>query len=148
MASLNKAQIIGNLGRDPEVAYLPSGEAVAKLAVATTEGWKDKSGERKEETTWHRVTFFGRLAEVCSEYLSKGSAVYVEGKIKTRKYTDKDGIERYATEIVGNSMQMLGGRDGAQRESSPREPTQRPAQTRHQAPRQDSGPFEDDSIPF
>lgn len=113
MASVNKVIIIGNLGRDPEVRYMPSGDAVATLAVATTDTWKDKStGEKKEQTEWHRISFFGRVAEVCGQYLKKGSAVYVEGSLRTRKYTDKDGVEKYSTEIRGETMQMLGGRAG------------------------------------
>jgi single-strand DNA-binding protein len=112
MASVNKVILVGNLGRDPEMRYLPSGEAVANLALATTDKYKDKSGQMVEQTEWHRVSFFGRVAEVCGQYLKKGSSVYVEGSLRTRKYTDKDGIERYATEIRGLSMQMLGGRSG------------------------------------
>lgn len=120
MASLNRATLIGNLGRAPETKYLPSGEAVTNIAIATTETWKDKtSGEKKEATEWHRVSFFGKLAEIAGQYLVKGSQVYVEGKIKTRKWTDKDGVERFTTEIVADTMKMLGGRpndgDGQQR---------------------------------
>jgi len=110
MASVNKVILIGNLGRDPEVRYLPSGDAVANLNIATTEKWKDKGGEQQEQTEWHRVAFFGRQAEICGEYLRKGSQVYVEGRLQTRKWTDKDGNERYTTEIRGDRMQMLGGR--------------------------------------
>jgi single-strand DNA-binding protein len=111
MASVNKVIIVGNLGRDPEIRYMPSGEAVATLAVATTDTWKDKTtGEKKTQTEWHRINFFGRTAEVCGQYLKKGSAVYVEGSLRTRKYTDRDGVEKYATDIKGDSMQMLGGR--------------------------------------
>lgn len=114
MASLNKATLIGNLGRDPELRYMPSGDAVATIAVATTEKWKDKqSGEQKEATEWHRVVFFGKLAEIAGQYLKKGAQVYVEGKIKTKKYTDKDGIEKYSTEITGEVMKMLGSRQDA-----------------------------------
>jgi single-strand DNA-binding protein len=113
MASVNKVIIIGNLGRDPEVRYLPSGEAVANFSVATTEKWKDKSGDMQEQTEWHRVSFFGRQAEICGEYLRKGSSVYVEGRLQTRKWTDKDGNERTTTEIRGDRMQMLGARGGA-----------------------------------
>ena len=112
MASVNKVILIGNLGRDPEVRYLPSGEAVANFSIATTEKWKDKSGESQEQTEWHRVSFFGRQAEICGEYLRKGSAVYVEGRLQTRKWTDKDGNERSTTEIRGDRMQMLGARGG------------------------------------
>lgn len=112
MASVNKVIIVGNLGRDPEMRYLPSGEAVVNLAVATTDKYKDKSGAMQEATEWHRVSFFGRTAEVCGEYLKKGSQVYIEGSIRTRKYTDKDGVEKYATEIRGDRMQMLGSRAG------------------------------------
>jgi len=112
MASVNKVILIGNLGRDPEVRYLPSGDAVANLNVATTEKWKDKNGEQQEQTEWHRVAFFGRQAEICGEYLRKGSQVYIEGRLQTRKWTDKDGNERYTTEIRGDRMQMLGGRAG------------------------------------
>ena len=112
MASVNKVILIGNLGRDPEVRYLPSGDAVANLNLATTEKWKDKNGEMQEQTEWHRVAFFGRQAEICGEYLRKGSSIYVEGRLQTRKWTDKDGNERYTTEIRGDRMQMLGARGG------------------------------------
>jgi single-strand DNA-binding protein len=113
MASVNKVILVGNLGADPETRYLPSGEAVANLRIATTETWKDKaSGEKKEATEWHRVSFFGRIAEVCGQYLKKGSQVYVEGRIQTRKWQDKDGQERYTTEIRGEEMKMLGSRQG------------------------------------
>ena len=112
MASVNKVILVGNLGRDPEMRYLPSGEAVANLAVATTDKYKDKSGQLVEATEWHRVSFFGRTAEVCGQYLKKGGQVYIEGSIRTRKYTDKEGVEKYATEIRGDRMQMLGGRSG------------------------------------
>lgn len=113
MASLNKVMLIGNLGADPEMRYLPSGDAVANIRIATTESWKDKaSGEKKEETEWHRVSFFGKLAEIAGEYLKKGSPVYVEGRIKTRKWQDKDGQDRYSTEVVADRMQMLGSRGG------------------------------------
>jgi single-strand DNA-binding protein len=112
MASVNKVILIGNLGRDPEVRYLPSGDAVANFSIATTEKWKDKGGEMQEQTEWHRISFFGRQAEICGEYLRKGSSVYVEGRLQTRKWTDKDGNERTSTEIRGDRMQMLGGRGG------------------------------------
>ena len=113
MASLNRVMLIGNLGADPEVRYLPSGDAVTNIRIATTESWKDKaSGEKKEETEWHRVSFFGKLAEIAGEYLKKGSPVYIEGRIKTRKWQDKDGQDRYSTEVVADRMQMLGSRGG------------------------------------
>lgn len=111
---VNKVILIGNLGRDPEVRYSPNGSAVANCTLATTESWKDKnSGEKQEKTEWHRVVFFGRLAEIAGEYLKKGSQIYVEGRLQTRKWQDKDGNDRYTTEIVANEMQMLGSRAGA-----------------------------------
>ncbi|MDP1979933.1 single-stranded DNA-binding protein [Undibacterium sp.] len=113
MASVNKVIIVGNLGRDPETRYMPSGDAMTSITVATTDSWKDKSsGEKKEQTEWHRITFFGKLAEIAGQYLKKGSQVYVEGSLRTRKYTDKDGVEKYATDIKADSMQMLGSRQG------------------------------------
>jgi single-strand DNA-binding protein len=113
MASVNKVILVGNLGRDPETRYSPDGAAICNVSIATTSQWKDKaSGERKEETEWHRVTFYGRLAEIAGEYLKKGRSVYVEGRLKTRKYKDKEGIEKYATDIIADQMQMLGGREG------------------------------------
>ncbi|WP_449413779.1 single-stranded DNA-binding protein [Pandoraea soli] len=115
MASVNKVILVGNLGADPEVRYMPSGDAVANIRLATTDRYKDKqSGEFKELTEWHRVSFFGRLAEIVNEYLKKGSAVYIEGRIRTRKYQAQDGTERYSTEIVADQMQMLGGRSGGE----------------------------------
>jgi len=113
MASVNKVIIVGNLGRDPETRYMPSGEAVTSISVATTDKWKDRqTGEQREATEWHRISFFSKLAEIAGQYLKKGSQVYVEGRLKTRKYTDKDGVEKYATEIVADTMQMLGSRQG------------------------------------
>jgi single-strand DNA-binding protein len=113
MASVNKVIIVGNLGKDPEVRYMPSGSAICNITVATSRQWKDKtSGERQEETEWHRVALFDRLAEIAGEYLKKGRPVYIEGRLKTRKYTDKDGVERYTTEIIAAEMQLLGGREG------------------------------------
>jgi single-strand DNA-binding protein len=113
MASVNKVILVGNLGADPEVRYMPSGDAVANIRLATTDRYKDKqSGEFKEMTEWHRVSFFGRLAEIVNEYLKKGSSVYIEGRIRTRKYQAQDGTDRYSTEIVADQMQMLGGRSG------------------------------------
>jgi single-strand DNA-binding protein len=104
--------LIGNLGRDPETRYTTGGDAIANLNIATTEQWKDKSGEKQEKTEWHRVVLFGRQAEIAGEYLKKGRSVYIEGRLQTRKYTDKDGVEKYSTEIVGDRMQLLGSREG------------------------------------
>jgi single-strand DNA-binding protein len=113
MASVNKVILIGNLGRDPEVRYATSGSAICNVTIATSRQWKDKtSGERQEETEWHRVVFYDRLAEIAGEYLKKGRPVYVEGRLKTRKWTDKDGVEKYTTEIVASEMQLLGSREG------------------------------------
>jgi single-strand DNA-binding protein len=121
MASINKVILIGNLGKDPEVRYMPSGEAVTNITVATTDTWKDKtSGEKKEATEWHRVAFFGRLAEIAGQYLKKGRQVYIEGALRTRKWQDKDGQDRYTTEVVASEMKMLGSREGMG-DSGPRE---------------------------
>jgi single-strand DNA-binding protein len=126
MASVNKVILIGNLGADPETRFLPSGDAVANIRIATTENWKDKSGEKQEHTEWHRVSFFGKLAEIAGEYLKKGSPVYIEGRIRTRKWQDKEGQDRYSTEIVADRMQLLGSRGGGSAasggDSMPREP--------------------------
>lgn len=150
MASVNKAIIVGNLGKDPEVRYTASGEAIANLTVATSESWKDKAtGEKKESTEWHRISFFGKLAEICGQWLKKGSQVYVEGSIRTRKWTDQNGQERYTTEIRGDEMKMLGSRqDGGQRPAQGGEyqPAEKP-----QGSRQGAKPsFDDlgDDIPF
>lgn len=156
MASVNKVILIGNLGRDPEVRYAPSGDAIANVTLATTETWKDKNGEKQEKTEWHRVSFFGKTAEVVGQYLKKGSQVYVEGRIQTRKWTDKEGQERYTTEIVADKMQMLGGRSGsASMDSSDsgenRRPAARPASSSNNSQPQSGGPsFDDleDDIPF
>lgn len=121
---VNKAIIVGNVGQDPEIRYMPSGSAVAELSVATTEQWKDKSsGEKQERTEWHRITFYGRLAEIVGEYVRKGSQVYVEGSIRTEKWQDKQGNDRYTTKIIANEMQLLGGKaqsadDNAQQDNS------------------------------
>lgn len=119
---LNKAQIIGRVGRDPEVRYLTSGDAVVNISLATTERWKDKSsGETKEATEWHRVNLFGRLAEIAGQYIQQGSLIYIEGKIKTRKWKDKDGTEKYTTEIFGESLKLLSSKQGTQpREEKPK----------------------------
>jgi single-strand DNA-binding protein len=147
--SLNQAQIIGHLGKDPETRYLPSGEAVCNFSLATTEKWKDKqTGEAKESTEWHRITTFGKLAEICSQYLKKGSQAFVQGKLVTRKYTDKDGIDRYATEIRADTMKMLGSRDANQGSAPPAQ--RQAAPQRQQAPAAAPSGFDDmdDDIPF
>ena len=112
MASVNKVILVGNLGRDPETRYMPDGGAITNISIATTSTWKDKSGEKQEATEWHRIAFFGKLAEIAGEYLKKGSQVYVEGKLRTRKWQDKDGQDKYTTEVIADAMQMLGGRQG------------------------------------
>jgi single-strand DNA-binding protein len=151
---INKVILIGNLGADPEVRYTAGGAAVANVNLATTDSWRDKeSGEQQERTEWHRIVFFGRLAEIVGEYLKKGSQIYVEGRLQTRKWQDRDGNDRYTTEIVASEMQMLGSRGGSSGEYSQR---QGPAETRGAAePRQrdDSksrkdDEFVDDDIPF
>ena len=155
MASVNKVIIVGNLGRDPETRYMPDGAAITNVSVATTFQWNDKaSGEKKEETEWHRVVFRGKTAEVAGEYLKKGSQVYVEGRLRTRKWQDKEGQDRYTTEIVGERMQMLGSRSGAggPRAESPAE--SKSAEPRSAAPatgaKKPAGKFDDleDDIPF
>jgi single-strand DNA-binding protein len=112
MASVNKVILVGNLGRDPETRYMPDGGAITNVSIATTDSWKDKNGDKQEKTEWHRVAFFGKLAEISGEYLKKGSQVYIEGRLQTRKWQDKDGQEKYTTEIVADRMQMLGRREG------------------------------------
>jgi single-strand DNA-binding protein len=156
MASVNKVIIVGNLGADPETRYTPGGDAVCNIRIATTDKWKDKaSGEMKEQTEWHRVSFWGRLAEVAGEYLKKGSQVYIEGSLRTRKY-DKDGQTHYSTEIRGEVMQMLGRREGS---GGPREmpdeprsarPAAKPAAEGGAPAKKPGGKFEDmeDDIPF
>ena len=154
MASINKVIIVGNLGADPETKYLPSGDAVTNIRVATTDTWKDKtSGEKKEATEWHRIAFFGRLAEIAGEYLKKGSQVYVEGSLRTRKWQDKDGQDRYSTEIRGDVMQMLGRREGGgEARAMPERPERgEPRGEAKAAPaKKPAGKFDDmeDDIPF
>jgi single-strand DNA-binding protein len=154
MASVNKVIIVGNLGADPETRYLPSGEAVTNIRVATTDRWKDKqSGELKEATEWHRIAFFGRLATVAGEYLKKGSQVYVEGSLRTRKWQDKDGQDRYSTEIRGDVMQMLGRREGGGEPRAESAPASKAASTQSAASaaaKKPAGKFDDleDDIPF
>jgi single-strand DNA-binding protein len=149
MASVNKVIIVGNLGADPETRYLPSGDAVTNIRVATTDRWKDKaSGDTKEATEWHRIAFFGRLAEIAGEYLKKGSQVYVEGSLRTRKWQDKDGQDKYSTEIRADVMQMLGSRSGA---GEPRaEPSAPRGEPKAAAAKKPAGKFDDmeDDIPF
>ena len=154
MRGVNKVILVGTLGADPEVKYMPNGNAVANVSVATSEAWKDKqSGEAKEKTEWHRAVFFRRLAEIAGEYLKKGSQVYIEGKLQTRKWQDKNGVDRYTTEIVANEMQMLGGRSNANRSQRSAQPTvaqsaaPRTAAARAPAPAGDFEDFDDD-IPF
>jgi single-strand DNA-binding protein len=151
MASVNKVIIVGNLGADPETRYLPSGEAVTNIRVATTDRWKDKqSGELKEATEWHRIAFFGRLATVAGEYLKKGSQVYVEGSLRTRKWQDKDGQDRYSTEIRGDVMQMLGRREGGGEPRAESAPATKAAGPAPAAAKKPAGKFDDleDDIPF
>ncbi len=164
MASVNKVILVGNLGKDPEVRYLPNGDAVANVTMATTESWKDKSsGEKRELTEWHRIVFYRKLAEIVGQYLKKGSAMYIEGRIRTRKWTDKEGVERYTTEIEANEMQMLGGRSGTAASSGgeteyssgggsrPQEPASRAPSPSPRAPATKKTPdFSDmdDDIPF
>ena len=149
MASVNKVILVGNLGADPDQRFLPNGDAVCNIRIATSESWKDKqTGDKKEATEWHRVVFFRRLAEIAGQYLTKGSSVYVEGSLKTRKWQDKDGSDRYTTEIVGSEMKMLGSKgDGEQRQAPQAERPQAQAQS---APAKKKPYFDDmdDDIPF
>ena len=151
MASVNKVILIGNLGADPETRYLPSGDAVTNIRIATTDTWKDKNGEKQEHTEWHRIAFFGKLAEIAGEYLKKGSPVYVEGRIRTRKWQDKEGQDRYSTEIVADRMQLLGARGGGAEQMS-REPATAAAASgaKPAAQKKGGGAFDemDDDIPF
>lgn len=142
MRGVNKVIVLGNVGQDPELKNLPSGSAVCNVSIATTERWKDKqTGEQKEQTEWHRVTFYGRLAEIAAEYLRKGSQAYVEGSLRTRKWQDKSGADRYTTEIIAAELQLLGKSDGQRSE--------RPAQAKAPAQQQASDRFvDDDDIPF
>ena len=152
MASVNKVTIIGNLGRDPENRYLPSGEQVTSIAVATTDRWRDKAtGDMKDQTEWHRISFFGKLAEIAGQYLKKGSQVYIEGRIRTNKYTDRDGVERYQTQIIADTMQMLGSKqDGSAQPAGTKQPAQRNSYAEaKQTGRRPAQPTDDDSdIPF
>ncbi len=161
MASVNKVILIGNLGKDPETRYLPSGDAVTNFSIATTEKWKNKSGEQQEHTEWHRISMFGKVAEIAGEYLKKGSPVYVEGRIRTRKWQDKEGQDKYTTEIVGDRMQLLGSRGSSSGSGSggsepmarePREPAAAASSGggKPAAGKKGGGAFDqmDDDIPF
>jgi single-strand DNA-binding protein len=158
---VNKVILVGTLGKDPEVRYAQSGSALASVSVATNESWKDKNGEKQERTEWHRVKFFGRLAEIAGEYLKKGSQVYIEGSLRTEKYTDKAGVEKYSTDIIANEMQMLGGRPegggnreaaGGERPSAAVRPSGAGGHGAERASRPAPAPladdFPDDDIPF
>lgn len=145
---INKVIIVGNLGNDPETRYAQSGAAITTISVATSESWKDKEGNAQERTEWHRVKFFGKLAEIAGEYLKKGSQVYVEGSLRTEKYTDKAGVEKYATDIVASEMQMLGGKPGGESRQQPEREKPARAAAKPAAPRQSNDPFPDDDIPF
>lgn len=142
MASVNKVILIGNLGKDPEIKYMPNGDAVANITLATTETWKDKSGEKQEKTEWHRITFYRKLAEIVGEYLKKGRPVYIEGRLETRKWTDKAGVERYTTDIIASDMKMLGGKPQGDDEG-------RSGYSGSRKPAQNTTSFDDDDdIPF
>jgi len=163
MASVNKVILVGNLGRDPEVRYMPSGDALASFSIATTDNWKDKNGQKQERTEWHRISMFGKLAEIAGEYLKKGSSVYVEGRLQTRKWQDKEGNERQTTEVVADRMQMLGGKSGGNTyevmdedqsytssQASSSAPAKRPASSSPAKPAASGSGFDDfdDDIPF
>jgi single-strand DNA-binding protein len=139
MASVNKVILVGTLGRDPEIRYMPSGDAIASFSIATNDTWKDKSGKKQERTEWHRISMFGKPAEIAGQYLKKGSNVYLEGRLQTRKWADKDGVERQTTEVVADRMQMLGGS----------RPNQESASSQPESNSNNSG-FDDfdDQIPF
>jgi single-strand DNA-binding protein len=156
MASLNKVILIGNLGKDPETRYMPNGEAVTNITVATTETWKDKAGEKQEKTEWHRITFYRRLAEIAGEYLKKGSQIYVEGRLETRKWQDKEGKDRYTTEVIASEMKMLGSRpgmgsgDASERDGPPSQGSSKPSGGSSSAAKGSAAKFDDfeDDIPF
>ena len=153
---INKDILVGNLGQDPDVRYTAGGAAIANVSIATTEGWKDReSGEMQEKTEWHKVVFFGKLAEIVAEYVKKGSQIYIEGRLQTRKWQDKEGNERYTTEIVANEMQMLGGRSsgGGGPGANPERERPAPSEGSNQPSRSSARPaadqnFVDDDIPF
>jgi len=149
MASVNKVILIGNLGKDPETRYMSNGDAVTNITLATTDTWKDKNGEKQEKTEWHRVTFYRKLAEIAGEYLKKGRSVYIEGRLETRKWTDKNGVERYTTDIIASDMKMLGNRSGSGSFESPDHEEDNSASSRPSSAKGASG-FDDmdDDIPF
>ncbi|MBA3756564.1 MAG: single-stranded DNA-binding protein [Nitrosomonas sp.] len=149
MASVNKVILIGNLGKDPETRYMSNGEAVTNITLATTDTWKDKNGEKQEKTEWHRVTFYRKLAEIAGEYLKKGRSVYIEGRLETRKWTDKAGVERYTTDIIASDMKMLGNRSGSGSFESPDHEEDNSVTNRSSSAKGTSG-FDDmdDDIPF
>ena len=149
MASVNKVILIGNLGKDPETRYMSNGDAVTNITLATTDTWKDKNGEKQEKTEWHRVTFYRKLAEIAGEYLKKGRPVYIEGRLETRKWTDKNGVERYTTDINANDMKMLGNRSGSGSFESPDHEEDNSASSRPSSTKSTGG-FDDmdDDIPF
>lgn len=144
MASINKVILIGNLGRDPEVRYTNNGAAICNITIATSRAWKDKQGEKQEETEWHRVVLFDKQAEVAGQYLKKGRPVYIEGRLKTRKWTDKDGAEKYTTEVMADSMQLLGGREEG--EAPAPAPRAAPAPRTHGQMREERRPQRVDDI--
>ena len=150
MASVNKVILIGNLGRDPEVRFMPNGDAVCNFSIATTENWKDKNGQKQEKTEWHNIVMYRKLAEIAGEYLKKGRPVYIEGRLQTREW-EKEGVKRYTTEIIADQMQMLGGKDSNQESNAPSAGQQRQTSAPAQKPAADySGGFDDmsDDIPF
>lgn len=145
--ALNQAQIIGNLGKDPETRYMPNGDAVTNITVATTEKWKDKNGEKQEHTEWHRVVFFGKVAEIAGEYLKKGSSVFVQGKLKTKKWTDKGGVDHYTTEIIADKLEFSGSKKEGGNDSGKGE---RSSNSESKAPQKTGTSFDDmdDDIPY
>lgn len=154
--TVNKVILVGNLGRDPEVRGLPNGESVANITIATSNKYKNRAGEMVEETEWHNAVLFGRLAEIAGQYLKKGSSIYVEGRLKTEKYTGKDGVEKYATKVIVGELKMLGGRSAGENEPygtsvearQQNAPQARKAHAPRQAPQSNGGGFDDDDIPF
>ena len=154
--TVNKVILVGNLGRDPEVRGLSNGESVANIAIATSSKYKNRAGEMVEETEWHNAVLFGRLAEIAGKYLKKGSSIYAEGRIKTEKYTDKNGVEKYQTKVIVSELKMLGGRSAGENEPhgtgsvthQQNAPQARRAPAPHQAQQSNGGGFDDDDIPF